>query len=79
MLMSKFLVIAVTAALGLAGCAQPRDAVPITVTHEGGRTVDVQQARAKDDARTSAAGGSHAPGSTGLGAGTMGTEGPSAR
>jgi hypothetical protein len=74
--MTKLLAIAVLAALGLAACAHPRDSVPITVTHEGraSGSTDVAAARARDGGRAAGAGGSHAPGSTGLGAGTMGTE-----
>ena len=75
--MSKVLSAVVVAMVGLAACAQPRDSVPITVTHEGrasASNTDVAATRARDGGRAAAAGGSHAPGSTGLGAGTMGTE-----
>jgi hypothetical protein len=37
-------------------------------------TAEADNARARDAGRAAGAGGSHAPGSTGLGAGTMGVE-----
>jgi hypothetical protein len=58
--MCKFALAAAVFCLGLAGCAQPRDSVPITVTHEGGRPVDVVDARARDGGRSAAAGGTAA-------------------
>lgn len=54
--MRKFALAAVAICLGLAACAQPRDSVPIVVTHEGGRPVDVVDARARDGGRSAAAG-----------------------
>lgn len=81
--MRKLLPAVTVVVLGLAACAQPRDSVPITVTHEGRASAtangtDVAAARSREAGRAAGAGGSHAPGSTGLGAGTMGTEGSAA-
>jgi hypothetical protein len=64
--------------LGLSACAQPRDSVPIVVRDSTGTNTDVASARARDAGRAAGAGGSHAPGSTGLGSGTMGVEGSAA-
>jgi hypothetical protein len=58
--MYKLALAAVAVSLGLAGCAQPRDAVPIVVTHEGGRPVDVADSRARDEGRSAGAGGTSA-------------------
>jgi len=58
--MHKLLFAAAVISLGLAACAQPRDSVPIAVTHEGGRPVDVVDARARDGGRSAAAGGTAA-------------------
>lgn len=56
----------------VAACAHPGDTPPVRA---GG---DADNPRARDGGRAAGAGGSHAPGSTGLGAGTMGV-GSSAR
>ncbi len=63
-------IITVTALLGLlAACAHTSDNLP--PIRAGG---DADNARARVGGRAAGAGGSHAPGSTGLGAGTMGVE-----
>jgi len=65
--------IAVLAALAaLAACAQPGQVSQVRMGNES------DNPRARDAGRAAGAGGSHAPGSTGLGAGTMGVE-PNAR
>jgi len=55
--------------VGISACAQPGDNLP--PVRAGG---DSDNPRARDAGRAAGAGGSHAPGSTGLGAGTMGVE-----
>lgn len=62
--------ITVAALLGLLGaCAHTSDNLP--PVRGGG---DADNVRARVAGRAAGAGGSHAPGSTGLGAGTMGVE-----
>jgi hypothetical protein len=56
------------ALLTLAACANPQTYPPVRA---GG---DADNPRARDAGRAAGAGGSHAPGGTGLGAGTMGVE-----
>ena len=61
--------LAACAALALAACAHTSEnSPPVRVGS------DSDNARARDAGRAAGAGGSHAPGSTGLGAGTMGAE-----
>jgi hypothetical protein len=63
--------IAAILALGLAACVHTSDNPP---TVRAGAGADSDNPRARDGGRAAGAGGSHAPGSTGLGAGTMGIE-----
>jgi hypothetical protein len=51
-------------------CVHHGDAPVVRV----GSGADVDNVRAREAGRAAGAGGSHAPGSTGLGAGTMGVE-----
>ena len=64
-------VLAAVFTLGIAACAHTSDNLP---TVRAGNGSDVDNPRARDGGRAAGAGGSHAPGSTGLGAGTMGVE-----
>ena len=61
--------IAILLALATAACASNTQNYP--PVRSGG---DADNARARDAGRAAGAGGSHAPGGTGLGAGTMGVE-----
>ena len=62
-------IISLAAILILGACAHTSDNLP--PVRAGG---DSDNPRARDAGRAAGAGGSHAPGSTGLGAGTMGVE-----
>lgn len=68
--MRKLTTMAAILALALAACARTSDNLP---TVRAGGDAD-NPARARDAGRAAGAGGSHAPGSTGLGSGTMGVE-----
>lgn len=57
-------------ALTLAACAQPGEYPEIRM---GGDPAP-EKAKSREAGRAAGAGGSHAPGSTGLGSGTMGPE-----
>ena len=63
--------VAAILALGLSACVHTSDNLP---TVRVGAGADSDNPRARDAGRAAGAGGSHAPGSTGLGAGTMGVE-----
>ena len=68
--MGKLMIsIAVLLALVTAACASSTQNYP--PVRSGG---DADNVRARDAGRAAGAGGSHAPGGTGLGAGTMGVE-----
>jgi hypothetical protein len=68
--MGKFIVaLAAIFTMSLAACANPNAEYP--PVRAGG---DANNPRAHDGGRAAGAGGSHAPGGTGLGAGTMGVE-----
>ena len=65
-----FALIAALLTVATTACAHNSDA-PVVRVGSGG---DADNARAREAGRAAGAGGSHAPGSTGLGAGTMGVE-----
>jgi hypothetical protein len=68
--MRNLISIAAILTLGLAACVH-NDNPPTVRVGEG---ADADNPRARAAGRAAGAGGSHAPGSTGLGAGTMGIE-----
>lgn len=66
-------IVLVAALMTVAACAYPgRDVRPVKMGNEA--TSPRTSVKAQDGGRAAGAGGSHAPGSTGLGAGTMGVE-----
>ena len=68
--MRNVISIAAIVMLGLAACVHNDNPPTVRV----GAGADSDNPRARDGGRAAGAGGSHAPGSTGLGAGTMGIE-----